>query len=831
MPLKLHRGINSGATLRVENNNWSSKSIEGAFTIVPSNIRQNKVSLEGSHFHRNLCYSIGKKKRWLLAEVLHEHLEDPNGPFYELGVELVEGRGNCSQSREVRSVTFKEWGLDQPVRKLCARSSRAYLNRRSVDFESQLEKDYITVDFLQASNWADMRITKRQKRIPHRVKLRWEPLARQGRSVECRQHVNDAFEVGMMLQQEIEEEEHEEVKMEEQETGCRAKGMQLSDWFMPAGSVRSKRCRRVRDKPQIVNHKGHKVFERLTPTEPTEEEEEVMVRLKDDPITLTPLRVAFLREELRPAHLKATFGTNYAEGDSEPRLFALRLPMETVAFLIFEEQPSPDAQLQFCDVFLNADLDLEAAEVERLVLDIQSDGGLNEFVATCSNHVTHKLAGRFAERDGISIVGFSKRPQPLCLSRPQPLDCSPLCWPPSPQEENEEKEEEDEEKEEKEEEATCALCFEDLSSGCRLLKCRHIFCNACWQRHIVYALRQALPSLRCPAMRCHHRLGAVTALRFASLPLLMPHWRLLESSQMARDPRMALCPNSMTNCGRVVRMARPPGPGQAFTVRCSCGHEFCFNCRQESHWPASCKMYRGFKKKVDGLGHLLHSPSAVMVKGKPCPDCKAFIEKNGGCPSVVCPCGCNFCWQCSRPYKGYANHSGCYQSHLAKQRPADLQNITLSSIVSPSPSRSRRFCNALQRRLKRQFGYHARLSQRHVKAALYKDAADLARMQDVLEDAEQIQHGFMEMQRVVEFSLVAAATIRRSHIEQRNALLQTADRLDDLVAWMLDVVSGERCSVHRTTGEQLRWALEQAKTEVRFLQRLRVWKSPEAIAI
>lgn len=797
MPLKLHRGINTGTTLRKNVTDWSygsSVSMEGVFTVTAPDFRQTKFSFEGSDFHRGVYYSIGKKKRWLLAPVLRDHLEDPHGPFVQHRVELVELRNTWSSKQAAHAVSLKEAGQEQSVRRLTARRPGAFLNRRSATWNFQRGEGQLTVNILEASRWSDQLLTTqcRQWREPHKKSKQ--------------QHFDDAVF-------EVDETPDDETGAQCEEFDfqpCSARGARLEDFLRNSCFARGK-CRRRRDqKPtEIRSHKDRKIFE-ISP-QAAEEEEPEASRLRDDTVAMVPLLATFPSEETEPARLRADFGENYAEGDSEPRRFAIRLYIEGHAYLIFEEVSS-NGPFKQCQVFLNADI--ENVDQLELDFDVPNSGDLVEFVTACTHRIIQCFAGQFVQSETMRVVCFSKRPQPLRLTHPQLLSVPLPSWP-SAEQNNKDKEEKEVKMEEKEELVSyCLICFDELTYGCRLLQCNHIFCNECWRRHVVFSLRRGLTSLLCPASNCCKPLSAVTALRFASLRLLAPHWRALQVSQMARDPYMVPC----RKCDRFILVARPPSVGTALNVRCVCSHVFCFGCREEAHWPASCDVYRVFKAKLHHLGDWRlenYIADDLVVQGQRCPSCARFIEKNGGCPSMICVCKANFCWMCSR-LMSEGSHSNCYREHMNNKSPDGLQSIKLFSAV-PSPTRSQCYCTALEWRMGRLIGFkRAHLNVRDVKVAILDGNCNRTRFHKTdYEQTTAFRYCFQELQRAIEFCLSAASILPRSR--RRKVLLQMAHRLIKLTELMRSASLTKGPCVDRK-GIRLRWCSEVAAMEVRLIQ-------------
>lgn len=67
-------------------------------------------------------------------------------------------------------------------------------------------------------------------------------------------------------------------------------------------------------------------------------------------------------------------------------------------------------------------------------------------------------------------------------------------------------------------------------------------------------------------------------------------------------------------------------------------------CMQENHAPADCEQVEKWQEMQKTDSQFLQW---AKVNSRPCPKCKAFIEKNGGCMHVRCRnCTHEFCWIC-----------------------------------------------------------------------------------------------------------------------------------------------------------------------------------------
>lgn len=65
---------------------------------------------------------------------------------------------------------------------------------------------------------------------------------------------------------------------------------------------------------------------------------------------------------------------------------------------------------------------------------------------------------------------------------------------------------------------------------------------------------------------------------------------------------------------------------------CKCGYDFCFDCREFWHEPVTCvRLNRWKKSESDDT----ETRKWIAEHAKPCPQCQAKIEKNGGCHHMV----------------------------------------------------------------------------------------------------------------------------------------------------------------------------------------------------
>jgi ankyrin repeat protein len=104
-------------------------------------------------------------------------------------------------------------------------------------------------------------------------------------------------------------------------------------------------------------------------------------------------------------------------------------------------------------------------------------------------------------------------------------------------------------------------------------------------------------------------------------------------------------------------------------------HRFCFSCSSQTmHWPINCEALEQWKEKIaHEVGEVGEEPvdgvnfndvaQRLWMKAntRPCPKCKAPIEKNDGCNHMTCSnrsCRHEFCWICREDWKIHNTETG-----------------------------------------------------------------------------------------------------------------------------------------------------------------------------
>lgn len=868
MPLKLYRSFNTGNSVQKypiravhkEEDHHSYREIKDTVFVLSNSMYQyepvnQSVNVSGFEVQHFVPYSLKKKKRWLLPDLLRDQIEEKSYCNEQI-VDIVECEVDCYQRARPVSMDLKKANETTVCRVV---GKNTFLNRHCrvkkrtwSDFlhliygDDELEeieklKPDMVFSFLHANPRS--KIAKKHRR-PWKPAFEYDwyfqepPKLRVKMSKKKR---NKHLSLDLNVQSDLDTIEEDPLDGEDHISHVhRQNDVQLSDFIINTPEnknhkLKTRKRRRLRSEHCAEqDRKARKVFcmqeteikieETATEVEETATEEAVDSTITDTTITEDPgasslIRITFPTQQLLPSALLSQFGDRYMESGSLPRKFAIRLAPdnEDNSFLIFEEISANDSET-VCDAFIN--LDVPEANQDCLIkLKSQiKDNNMDiaSFVFSCGRHVTENFENSFQRRDTISIVVFHQKPLPLrqlqahIQEEPMPRiqgPPSPTCFLPEAAVLS----------------GTCDICFEDVARCC-LLSCRHPFCTTCWERHIASSIRQGNLRLRCPASDCSEEVDAITALRFISLPLFSILMRQQATQALLIDPHVTLCSN--INCRRPVRSVQLPDHDEVMDITCVCQNHFCFSCREEAHWPATCRMYRVFKEKMVELGDWkLHQSKMARVKGKSCPTCHRFIEKNGGCHSMVCICGENFCWQCSTPVADHDEFEArmCSRLYESEEAPVDVKRVdVVYSFCHPDSLRPRSYCAALKLRIDRlRHGNARRLDLPRIRALLYNEDLvktkrhhfDRHHWNTVKLDAEEVARSYDSILRAAEFCHVICFAMNRTEaswaIVQREAV-----KLEQLASRIRKMTSREPIDCSQTRVGVIREALQLARKRV-----------------
>lgn len=203
--------------------------------------------------------------------------------------------------------------------------------------------------------------------------------------------------------------------------------------------------------------------------------------------------------------------------------------------------------------------------------------------------------------------------------------------------------------------AFCGICYDNLTEGDFLgLDCGHQFCRECWMGYLGTVdgeRKHAYLHSTCPQHDCSSRVLLQHLLVLS--PTLSQKWQeMYLKAFLEMDVSYRSCSN--VDCPWVVVLKDQRHASKPTSCKCfGCGTQFCFDCGEESHLPASCEAMREWALIQ------MNSDFWVRKNAKPCPGCRAPIEKTQGCNHMTCTCRVEFCWLCLTKLRSHSENHTC----------------------------------------------------------------------------------------------------------------------------------------------------------------------------
>lgn len=200
----------------------------------------------------------------------------------------------------------------------------------------------------------------------------------------------------------------------------------------------------------------------------------------------------------------------------------------------------------------------------------------------------------------------------------------------------------------------CDICVEDVPrKDTAALTCEHRFCSSCWKDYLTDRVSTASTNCiksTCPQHGCNMPVYDSFFKKFVSDKAWRKYQLFVVKSYVEAQRDMRWCPNP--GCENGVRSYVTP----LYTVKCDCGHKFCFACYQEGHEPVSCSNLELWLAKCQNDSETAHW---IIANTKRCPKCNVRIEKNHGCNHMTCQsCKYEFCWVCMGDWKDHGTQTG-----------------------------------------------------------------------------------------------------------------------------------------------------------------------------
>jgi len=194
------------------------------------------------------------------------------------------------------------------------------------------------------------------------------------------------------------------------------------------------------------------------------------------------------------------------------------------------------------------------------------------------------------------------------------------------------------------------------------LRCRHLYCADCMAQFLELKIQEGggNTTFICPGFECNQQFDEVVVASLVSAPVFHQYNAFLANTYVAQSTLIKWCPAGKCDCATKIT------PASRSQVLCECGHTWCWSCRQEAHWPATCdqqKWWTDVYTRDEAKLVYQSLDEAETVKWllnytQDCPKCTSPIEKSGGCNHMSCKkCSYQYCWVCKDPWTG--SHYNC----------------------------------------------------------------------------------------------------------------------------------------------------------------------------
>ncbi|XP_066447330.1 E3 ubiquitin-protein ligase RNF14-like isoform X2 [Eleutherodactylus coqui] len=232
----------------------------------------------------------------------------------------------------------------------------------------------------------------------------------------------------------------------------------------------------------------------------------------------------------------------------------------------------------------------------------------------------------------------------------------------------------------------CNICFmEKLGSECTHFKaCEHVYCNYCLKDYFEIQIKDGqVHALNCPEPKCPSVATPAQVKDLVGEQLFSRYDRLLLQSSLDLMADIAYCPR--LTCQTPVLKEQK----SAMCICSACQYAFCIYCKRAFHGISYCRVtpaqlielareYLDADKKgkielekrygpLKKIAEDIQNKEWIQENSKPCPSCKAPIEKIEGCNKMTCSgCKQNFCWLCLKvlsqenPYQHFDDPTECF---------------------------------------------------------------------------------------------------------------------------------------------------------------------------
>lgn len=191
----------------------------------------------------------------------------------------------------------------------------------------------------------------------------------------------------------------------------------------------------------------------------------------------------------------------------------------------------------------------------------------------------------------------------------------------------------------------CSVCLEENKADLNF-PCGHSFCSECFFDYAFFEIIEGRTQLSCMECSASAPDEAIQSVLLSDKALKAKYEAFSLRQALLEIENCRFCPTP--DCGYAV-IADP----ECTRLQCLNGcPDFCYICNEVAH-EGDCRAgIAKVLKELESHGYRV------------CPRCAVPVTKTGGCNSVVCHCGCEFCWMCGRPCREalhFLPHKPCRQ--------------------------------------------------------------------------------------------------------------------------------------------------------------------------
>jgi hypothetical protein len=211
------------------------------------------------------------------------------------------------------------------------------------------------------------------------------------------------------------------------------------------------------------------------------------------------------------------------------------------------------------------------------------------------------------------------------------------------------------------EEDICPVCYFNASNP-EQLGCGHTYCAGCLRHFLSSAAESRIFPLVCMGndATCNAPISIPFIRRFMPEQAFKHLTEVAFTCYLEQHPQVyKYCPTA--DCKQVYRRQT-----NKKALQCpSCFSSICPACDEEAHEDLTCEESR-FQRDPAAQDRLLNEQGF-----RKCPQCRGWIEKNGGCNHMECRCGAHICWRCMGVFSQVeiynhmeTAHGGIYDNEL-----------------------------------------------------------------------------------------------------------------------------------------------------------------------